>query len=538
MTNDLKLPLSRIGLLGYIFAALEAVSAVALLATSAFLISRASQQPPILYLMVAVVGVRAFALGRAAFRYFQRLALHSAVFKALGEIRPKLFEKLASLAPGGLPPHAASLERFTSDVERLQDGPLRVFVPVLQAVAATATMFTLALIVLPAASLGLLLSAVIFASASIWLSAQAGRRFENKRIETSQQLRAKLHGFVSHVDLIKSYGWSQALRTEIESIEKELSRLDYRRILPLSVASAILSLGSATTAVVGGWIAVANLGRFDLVLLAGIVLMPLALFDVYSQLQPIASAYQGYSVAKSRIRSIFAKESTAELMVREGDAVLGQVESIRLQNVSIHRQGVRAIEKISFQLNSSSLTAITGASGSGKTSIALVMASLISPQAGEFQINGISSEEYSLNSRRRQIILIEQDPHLFRGTLRQNLEISGERDEHAMQAVLNQVDLTSEFQARGLLDTEISEDSSNVSGGQAQRLAIARGLLAQASVLILDEPTSGLDRENSLALFALLRKLADTGLIVVAITHDPELANLCDQQISLNRLSQ
>ncbi len=536
--TDPKLQISKIGILGYGFAALEALCAVGLLATSAFLISRASQQPPILYLLVAVVGVRAFALGRATFRYLQRLALHSAVFKALGEIRPRLFEKLASLAPGGLPSQAASLERFTSDVERLQDGPLRVFVPLLQATTATATMFTIGVLVLPGAAMGLLASALTFAVTSVWLSTKSGGRVEEVRIETNQLLRSKVHSFVSQVDLITNYSWSTPMRTEISEIDKRLWQLDRKRIVPLAVASSLLSFGSAMTAIVGGWIAAINLGSFELVYLAGLILMPLALFDVYSQLQPISGALQGYRAAKSRIREVFSSELSEELTIPQGQIALGRVASISLQDVAINRRGLPVVSGVSLELEAGSLTAILGRSGSGKTSIGFVLASLISKKSGSFRINGLSASDYSLESRRRQVILIEQDPHLFRGTIRQNLIISGEQSEHEMHLALDQVGLTSEFEGRGLLEAEIAEDSANVSGGQAQRLAIARGLLAKASVLILDEPSSGLDRENSHALFGLLRKLANSGLIVIAITHDSELANLCDQKVSLDGLRQ
>jgi ABC-type transport system involved in cytochrome bd biosynthesis fused ATPase/permease subunit len=179
------------------------------------------------------------------------------------------------------------------------------------------------------------------------------------------------------------------------------------------------------------------------------------------------------------------------------------------------------------------MTAIVGESGSGKTSLAFALSSLISSSQGQIRINGKDIESYSLSSRRKQILLIEQDPHIFRGTLRQNLEISGVEDDAKLLSALDAVGLTKEFGSRGLLDTEISEDSLNISGGQAQRLAIARGLLTEASLLILDEPTSGLDRDNSLSLMSVLRSMATKGLGVIVITHDQEISNLCDQQIRL-----
>jgi len=265
--------------------------------------------------------------------------------------------------------------------------------------------------------------------------------------------------------------------------------------------------------------------------------MPLSVFDVYSQLPAVVSAFQGYKSSKQRLQQLLDRDIAAELIVPEGDRQLQNVKEIELEELNFARGGKQVLTSVSLSLTAGYLAAVCGPSGSGKTSLALVISSLVVPSSGEMKINGIPSGDYSLESRRRQIILIEQDPHLFRGTLRQNLEISGEISDSKMLEALDAVGLKAEFEQRGLLDAQIHEDSSNVSGGQAQRIAIARGLLAGASVLILDEPSSGLDRKNALELFSLLHRLARSGMIVVAVTHDQELANSCDQQLSLDVLS-
>ncbi|WP_348648447.1 ABC transporter transmembrane domain-containing protein [Cryobacterium breve] len=109
----------------------SALSAVALLATSAWLITRAAEQPPILYLSVAIVGVRAFALGRSAFRYLDRLTSHDAAFRQLAALRVGVFERILPLAPAGLANTRRGdlLTRLVRDVDDLQDFPLRVVQP-------------------------------------------------------------------------------------------------------------------------------------------------------------------------------------------------------------------------------------------------------------------------------------------------------------------------------------------------------------------------------------------------------------------------
>jgi ATP-binding cassette, subfamily C, bacterial CydC len=533
LAKDLHFPATKRYVFGLIAAAIEAASAVALLATSAFLISRASEQPPILYLMVLVVGVRAFALGRATFRYLQRLALHDAVFRRLSEIRPILFEKLAQLAPGAISSRGGALENFTSDVERLQDWPLRVLTPLLQAFSAVVSGVTISILVFPFAALPMALTSIGFGVVALWLSAKSAANSEGVRVEFAHTLREQLFGVISNVDLVTNYGWSPSLRKQILNTGELLWKLDRRRVMPLALAAGTLSFGSAAVATISASLVGSEIDNVLPATLAIAVLMPLAIFDVFSQLQSVSQSHRGFKKAKSRLTELLEMEIPAELVVPEGSIDLDSVEVIEVTDLSIVRSGVEVLQHLECDFQRGRIAAIVGASGAGKTSLALALSSLISPCKGQIRINGRRIESYSIASRRNQILLIEQDPHIFRGTLGQNLEISGVSDEAKLLSVLRAVGLDGEFGARGSLATQISEDSMNISGGQAQRIAIARGLLAGASLLILDEPTSGLDRENSLSLMAVLRSLASKGVGFIVITHDPEISSLCDQQVEL-----
>src|SRR5215207_511709 len=133
----------------------SALSSVALLACSAWLIARAAEQPPVLYLSLGIVGVRAFALGRAVFRYLERLSGHDASFRQLAAIRAEVFERMLPIAPDGLASSRRGdlLARFVGDVDELQNIPLRVVQP-----------FVSALVVLAASIVGV----ALLAPASAW----------------------------------------------------------------------------------------------------------------------------------------------------------------------------------------------------------------------------------------------------------------------------------------------------------------------------------------------------------------------------------
>src|SRR4051794_10201155 len=164
-------PPARRSLPGVLVGRLGAGAAVALLASSAWLSARAAEQPSIIYLSVAVVGVRAFALARAAFRYLERLVTHDAALRQLTGVRVALLERLIPLAPDGVAGIGRGdlLARFVRDVDDLQDSPLRVRQPVIVAsVTAVGSVVAVALLSPPAAlALALCLGVAFLAGSAL-----------------------------------------------------------------------------------------------------------------------------------------------------------------------------------------------------------------------------------------------------------------------------------------------------------------------------------------------------------------------------------
>ena len=518
---------------GFIVAGFEAFAAVALLATSAYLISRASEQPPILYLMVAVVGVRAFALGRAASRYLQRLILHDSVFRSLTNLRPVLYRKLAELVPGVISSRSKALDAFTTDVERLQDYPLRVLIPLIQAIAAVATMFAISIWAFAFAAVQLALIALAFMVVVLLLSWRAVSNLEIQRANASSELNQKILGYLSNVDVLTSYRWSAGHLARIYQQANQIERLDRKRVFPGALAVGLLGFGSVVTAAAGGFTVADSMEQILPSVLAVAVLMPLAVFDVFAQLQSVAASWSSYRSASDRLADVMDRKLPKELAVRDGQSELADFSQLTLTDLAIRRGDKEVLKGISHTFRQGQMSSIIGPSGVGKSSLALALCSLIQPESGQISVDAESLSSFKLRSRRSKIVLIEQQPHIFRGTVRQNLQIAGEVDDEELVLALRTVGLDYEFESRGLLDAELSEDAGNVSGGQAQRLAIARGIIAGAKVLILDEPTSGLDMANSLALMEILRQLAARGMIVILITHDPQLQALCDETLDL-----
>ncbi|MDO9352458.1 MAG: hypothetical protein Q7T55_02105, partial [Solirubrobacteraceae bacterium] len=193
---------------GVLFGLLSALCAVGLLATAAWLITRAAEQPPILYLSAAMVGVRAFALGRAAFRYVERLASHDAAFATMPDLRVGLYERLVPNAPDGLGGSRRGdlLSRLVADVDEQQNLPLRVVQPLVVSGLTAVASVVLVAVVLPAAALvlavGLAIALALGTLVNAWVSARAERTLAGLR----GRYRAELTDYLENLDLLAAYG--------------------------------------------------------------------------------------------------------------------------------------------------------------------------------------------------------------------------------------------------------------------------------------------------------------------------------------------
>ena len=532
---DLALPKSIKFRAGLIVASIEGISAIALAATSAYLISRASEMPPVMYLMVAIVGVRAFALFRAGSRYFQRILLHDSVFERLSKLRPVLFEKVAALTPGyGGANRAESLRILTDDVDELENLGLRIVAPI--ATAATSVVFVSGVVwwSFPKAglALGILIPALL---CMVGIFSHAfGSQAQKAKSESVPELHGRILTYLENSDLYNSLGWANAKKIEISALGNKQQQFDANVVRSLGLATGILAFGAVLVATIGGLLASMDIPKLASGnLLAVAILSPLAAFDVFQGVQSATAAIAKFRISNGRIQRLIETKAGIEYLVPEGDLNLAKVQSVTFKDLAVARAGKRVIDNFNLELKAGDLVALTGRSGAGKSTLAAVLTGLISKSAGDFSINDIPAEQYSISQRRSKLLLIPQEPHVFAGTLGQNLIISGQVDQKAQIASLESVGLWQRFAHVGGLDAPLTQDSKNLSGGEAARLAIARGLLADSDLLVLDEPTSGLDAQNAATLMQLLTDLSTSGKIIVVITHDPVIAAMTERQIRL-----
>jgi ABC-type multidrug transport system fused ATPase/permease subunit len=200
----------------------------------------------------------------------------------------------------------------------------------------------------------------------------------------------------------------------------------------------------------------------------------------------------------------------------------GQSISVEFRDVTFTYPGAEepTLKNLSFRLEQDETVAMIGKSGSGKTTVTNLMLRTLDPDSGQILLDGVSEKELDVEWIRKQIALVPQDPYLFFGTVAENLRIAKQdATDEEMMAALKSAELHDFIaSAPAGLNTMVGDQGLALSGGQAQRLAIARAILKDAPIVVLDEPTSQIDVETEALLNRALEHLCQNKTVLL-IAH-------------------
>ncbi|AVH57730.1 MULTISPECIES: thiol reductant ABC exporter subunit CydD [Streptomyces] len=500
-------------------------SAVGLMATSGWLISRASQQPPVLYLMVAVTATRAFGIGRAVFRYAERLVSHDVVLRMLADTRVAVYRRLERLAPAELRTTRRGdlLSRLVADVDALQDYWLRWLLPAGAAVMVSAASVGFTAWLLPEAG-AVLAAGLLAAGVGVPLVTGAvARRAERRLAPARGVLATRVTDLLTGTAELTVAGALPARTAEAGRADTVLTRIASRAASATALGDGLMALASGLTvaaAAVVGAQAVAD-GRLSGVALAVVVLTPLAALEAVLGL-PLAVQYrQRVRKSAERVYEVLDAADPVREPERPQPAPASAfplcVRGLRARHAG---QDVDALAGLDLTLEQGRRIAVVGPSGSGKTTLAQVLLRFLDPGSGTYTLGGVDAYAMDGDAVRRLVGLCAQDAHLFDTTVRENLLLARkDATEAELRDALRRARLLD--WADGLpdgLDTLIGEHGARLSGGQRQRLALARVLLADFPVLVLDEPAEHLDLPTADALTADLLAVTE-GRTTLLITH-------------------
>jgi thiol reductant ABC exporter CydC subunit len=499
---------------------------IGLIATSAWLISRASERPQESALAIAIVAVQFFGLSRGVFRYGQRLVGHDVAFRALARLRVRSYERLESLAPAGLPAFRSGdlLARVVHDVDSLQDLLLRVIPPFVIALLVGAATVWFVWWVLPAAGVILLASLLLAATCLTWLTGRLARRSESRQAPVRAELTAAVVDLLQGAPELAAYGALGTHSRHTAEIDARLTRIDSDAARTAGVGQGFATLlsGLAMWGALLVGIAAVHSGALDGVLLAVIALVPLAAFELVTDLPAATQALQ--RVRRSAARTLEVIDAPAPIpepidpvpVPRSMRPTL-TVRDLRTRHGD---DGPWVLDGLDLDLAAGRSVALVGRSGAGKSTLADVLLRFLPYQGGSVRLDGAPISDLCGDDYRRVVGLVSQDAYVFDTTIEENLRIA-RRD--ATPAELRRalerarlVEWTDGLPAG--LGTRVGAQGEQISGGQRQRLALARALLADFPVLVVDEPGEHLDSEMADALLAdLLDTTAERAVLV--ITH-------------------
>jgi ATP-binding cassette, subfamily C, bacterial CydC len=531
---DLARPFWRGMLFSGLLSVITVGTSVGMLATSAWLISKAGLQVSIADLGVAPVMVRFFGISRGVFRYLERLVSHDITFRLLARLRVYFYTAIEPLAPARLAQYRSGdlLGRLVGDVEELENIFLRVISPPLVALitAALMTVFFLGFDLL----LALIVLACMVATGTLlpllawWQGQGPGRDMVRTRSELNAALVDTIQGMADTV----AYGHQLARMEAMDALNNRLAQKERRMALYDGLQTGTMTFAIHITALL---VLVAAVPRVDPIFLAT---LSLAVVAAYEAIMPLVPAAHHLGASLEAAERLFAL-TDADPAVRDPESPAPRPDNVHLtvDNLTFRYADDEppALDGVSFELPPGKMLAVVGPSGAGKTTLTNVLLRFWEYDSGSITLGGRELRELAQDDVHALTGVMSQRTHLFNTTLVENIRLA-----HNDASIADIEAAARRAQIHDFIaslpdgyETDAGESGANLSGGERQRIALARVLLKNAPLVILDEATANLDavteREVMEAIYASL-----AGRSLLMITHRLTLLDRADEIIVLD----
>ncbi len=482
--------------------------------------------------------IRALAILRTGGRWVERVVGHEATLRLLSGTRADLFARLEPLAPAALDDLRSGevLARLKTDVDRLELVFLRLVAPLAVALAVTVVVALLLARIAPALAIVFAAAAFLGGGLIPFLAARRTAPAAAASTDAAADLRARLIDALDGLATLKATGTAAPRLGDLVARHDRWVGLETRvattaRLAETGEASTIDLSVVAVLALGAPLVAAGRLAGPDLV---GAAFAVLATAQAYA---PLPAAFAALPATLAAARRLFALVDRRPVVV-EPEAPPPPPDGVRLElsHVGVTLPGGfrPALADLDLVVEEGARVALLGESGAGKSTLFDLLVRFRDPDEGEIRLGGVALPRLTLADLHRRVVLVRQTPHVFASTVSANLRLAKPtasdaelRDVLAAVGLIERIDALPEG-----LDAPVGVAGTQLSGGEARRLAIARALLCDARVLLFDEPTEGLDPETATRVVDAILARA-RGRTVILATHRPEALARMDEVVVL-----
>lgn len=545
--------------------------AIGLSVVAAWLIARAAQIDALwMDLAVAAVAVRFFGIGRALFRYLERLASHKVALLGVADLRHTVYRILAGRPAKNIAAlrRGEILARTGGDVDSVGDFVVKSVLPgMVTAITAIATVI-LFWFLAPLAALTLLICLLMAGVVGPLLTIRSARIAELASQQAQIELTASAQNLMMNASELAVSGRLQAAQDHLNQVEQVIQRLKDKAARPSAIAAFIdnISMGAAVLCgfLIGTPLVVS--GQLWDVNLAILVLAPLAAFEGTSQLAAAAVQLVSSGAAATRLVDLMGGADYVEAALKQIYAADAAPTSNAAPKAAVNVEGRSAeipstteveahlvakdleigwpggpiiASGIDLELCPGKALAIVGRSGIGKSTLLYTLAGLIPPRGGSLTLGGIDITALPRPTLSEKIVMTAEDAHIFATTALENIRVA--------RANVGSVEAEKLLQEAGMgpwlqaapagLDTQLGMDGAALSGGERRRILLARALATPAQLLALDEPGEHLDGALADQLVSDLLATGKSGERgVLLVTHRLSALDGADEVIVLGKL--
>ncbi len=525
----------RDSLLSLLFGFIAGITVVGLFAVNGYLISIAALEPPLYVLIFMVAIVKVGSVLRAISRYAERYYSHRATFTMLSHLRVYFYDQLEPLASKLLQRYRSGdlLARIVGDIESLQNFFLRVIYPplimvfVFMCTVVFVSVFSIPIMIV--LLLGLLFTGFILPSWFILRQRKHRDQIREKRAGLSMEVTEWIYGY-KELKLYQRLDEKEQRIIESSAVYVVGEQNAHTEAVRNQSIQNGFSFFFAWTLIAFGVYFVTN-DQLNGLYLAMLVMIGFIVFEHATPMAIFSIHYDESKQAVIRLEDVISQNKNEPVMY-EMNHELNGAPSVEMKDVSFGFEGEyrKSIDQVSFYLPAGSKTAIVGPSGSGKSTLLQLIFKINSVHEGSIEIGGIPLTELSQEQVWHHTTVILQENHFFFGTVLDNLLLTNDKwtDEQIMQ-LLQEVQL-----AHFSLNDLVLERGQNLSGGEKQRLAIARAMVKGGSLWLLDEPSSALDALTEQKVWRLISNHAKNDTVVV-ISHHLEGLEWMDQILVMDQ---